>query len=53
MAPAAAIATGLGIESDGLELPLDELPPWEEARRKTFPVVSLALYSIQVPFDMS
>ena len=40
MAPAHAMSTGLGIESEGLELPLNELPPWEEAKIKIFPVVS-------------
>ncbi|KAG5642011.1 hypothetical protein DXG03_003783 [Asterophora parasitica] len=39
MAPARALPTGLGIESEGLELPLKELPPWEEARRKILPVL--------------
>ncbi|KII94299.1 hypothetical protein PLICRDRAFT_101133 [Plicaturopsis crispa FD-325 SS-3] len=39
MAPAHALSTGLGIESEGLELPFDELPPWEESRRKTFPIL--------------
>ncbi|KAL0952015.1 hypothetical protein HGRIS_008664 [Hohenbuehelia grisea] len=39
MAPARALSTGLGIESDGHELPFEELPPWEESRRKTLPVV--------------
>ncbi|KAI3619179.1 alpha-ketoglutarate dependent xanthine dioxygenase [Moniliophthora roreri] len=39
MAPARALPTGLGIESEGLELPLEELPPWEESRRKTLPMV--------------
>ncbi|KAL1741280.1 hypothetical protein HDZ31DRAFT_45769 [Schizophyllum fasciatum] len=38
MAPAHALSTGLGLESEGLELPLDELPPWEESKRKTLPV---------------
>ena len=41
MAPARANSTGLGIETEGLELPLDELPPWEEARRKTLPLVRM------------
>lgn len=40
MAPARAMSTGLGIESDGLELPLSSLPPWEEEKRKTFPMVN-------------
>lgn len=40
MAPAHALSTGLGIETEGLELPYSELPPWEESRRKTFPIVS-------------
>ncbi|KZT01178.1 Clavaminate synthase-like protein [Laetiporus sulphureus 93-53] len=39
MAPTHAMPTGLGIETEGLELPLDQLPPWEESRRKTLPVV--------------
>jgi len=39
MAPAHAMPTGLGIESEGLELPLDELPEWEEAKLKILPVV--------------
>ncbi|KAF9033449.1 Clavaminate synthase-like protein [Hymenopellis radicata] len=39
MAPAHAMSTGLGIESESLELPLSELPPWEEAKRKVLPVV--------------
>ena len=40
MAPARALPTGLGIETDGLELPMSELPDWEESKVKTFPVVS-------------
>ncbi|KIY68022.1 Clavaminate synthase-like protein [Cylindrobasidium torrendii FP15055 ss-10] len=39
MAPSRAMSTGLGIESDGLEMPLSELPEWEESRIKVFPVV--------------
>ncbi|KAK0465909.1 taurine catabolism dioxygenase [Desarmillaria tabescens] len=39
MAPTHAMPTGLGIESEGLELPLSELPPWEEAKLKILPVV--------------
>ncbi|KAJ4470884.1 taurine catabolism dioxygenase [Lentinula aciculospora] len=39
MAPAHAMSTGLGIESEGLELPFGELPSWEEERRKVLPVV--------------
>lgn len=40
MAPARALSTGLGIECEGRELPLDELPPWEESKIKVFPMVS-------------
>lgn len=40
MAPAHAKATGLGIETEGLEMPLDELPSWEESKVKIFPLVS-------------
>lgn len=39
MAPARALATGLGIVSDGLEMPLNELPEWDETGVKTYPVV--------------
>ncbi|XP_006453935.1 hypothetical protein AGABI2DRAFT_196515 [Agaricus bisporus var. bisporus H97] len=38
MAPARAMSTGLGIESEGKELPLDELPSWEESKIKVFPM---------------
>jgi len=40
MAPARALSTGLGIETEGLELPLNELPEWEESKLKILPVVS-------------
>lgn len=40
MAPAHAKPTGLGIETENLEMPLDELPAWEESKIKTFPIVS-------------
>lgn len=39
MAPAHAVPTGLGIEPEGLELPLDKLPPWEEGKVKRLPMV--------------
>jgi xanthine dioxygenase len=39
MAPAHAMPTGLGIEPEGLELPYDELPAWEESRVKIYPMV--------------
>ncbi|KAK0501128.1 taurine catabolism dioxygenase [Armillaria luteobubalina] len=39
MAHAHAMSTGLGIESEGLELPLSELPPWEEAKQKILPIL--------------
>jgi len=39
MAPARAKTTGLGIESDGLEMALDELPPWDESRQKIYPIL--------------
>lgn len=41
MAPARALPTGLGIECDGLELPPNELPHWEESRVKDLPMVSI------------
>ncbi|KAH9486196.1 Alpha-ketoglutarate-dependent xanthine dioxygenase xan-1 [Psilocybe cubensis] len=39
MAPANAMSTGLGIESEGLELPLEELPEFEESKIKTLPIL--------------
>ncbi|KAH7915747.1 taurine catabolism dioxygenase [Hygrophoropsis aurantiaca] len=39
MAPARAVSTGLGIENDGLELPLNELPEWEESKVMTLPIL--------------
>jgi hypothetical protein len=39
MGPAHAKSTGLGLECEGLEMELGALPPWEEAKRKTLPVV--------------
>ncbi|KAI0962602.1 hypothetical protein AcV7_001407 [Taiwanofungus camphoratus] len=39
MAPAHAMPTGLGIESEGLELPWSELPPWEESKLKVLPIL--------------
>ncbi|WVW86554.1 hypothetical protein I302_108604 [Kwoniella bestiolae CBS 10118] len=38
MSKAHALPTGLGIENEGLELDLEELPEWEESKIKTFPV---------------
>ncbi|KAH8992907.1 Clavaminate synthase-like protein [Lactarius akahatsu] len=38
MGPAAAHSTGLAIESEGKELPLDQLPPWTEDKIKVLPV---------------
>jgi hypothetical protein len=39
MTPAAAHSTGLKIESEGKEVPLNELTPWSEDKVKVFPVV--------------
>lgn len=39
MAPARAMPTGLGIETEGLELPLADLPEWDESKIKTLPMV--------------
>ncbi|KAH8119715.1 Clavaminate synthase-like protein [Phellopilus nigrolimitatus] len=39
MAPAHAMPTGLGIETEGLELSSDELPPWDESKVKVMPVL--------------
>ncbi|KZP22160.1 Clavaminate synthase-like protein [Athelia psychrophila] len=38
MAPAHAHSTGLGMETEGLELPYNELPPWEESKVVTLPM---------------
>ncbi|EJC98794.1 Clavaminate synthase-like protein [Fomitiporia mediterranea MF3/22] len=39
MGPARAISTGLGMETEGRELPLDQLPPWEESKIKVLPML--------------
>jgi hypothetical protein len=39
MASAHAMSTGLGIESENLELAFDQLPDWTEENVKTYPVV--------------
>jgi xanthine dioxygenase len=39
MASAHSNSTGLGIESEGLELPYSDLPSWEESKVKTLPVL--------------
>lgn len=44
MAPARSRPTGLGIESDGLEMPLNELPEWDESKIKILPMVGLDIY---------
>jgi hypothetical protein len=41
MKPAGAHSTGLTIEGEGKEVPLNELPPWTEDKIKVLPVVSL------------
>ncbi|KAF8582154.1 Clavaminate synthase-like protein [Ramaria rubella] len=38
MAPARALSTALGIQSEGLELPLNELPEWDETKIQTLPM---------------
>jgi len=43
MRTARAVSTGLGLESEGLEKPLEELSEWEEAKVKTYPFVSLTM----------
>jgi len=39
MAPARALPTGLGIENEGRELPLNELPEWDKSKVKILPMV--------------
>ena len=39
MAPARAVPTGLGIVTEGKELPLEALPEWSEDRIKVLPMV--------------
>lgn len=43
MSPSHAMPTGLGIETEGLELPLNELPAWEESKVMVLPIVSIRL----------
>lgn len=38
MAPARAMSTGLGIESDGLELDKESLPVWEDSKLQILPM---------------
>ena len=45
MSKAHALPTGLGIESECLELGEDELPEWEESKIKTYPIVRPAIDS--------
>lgn len=40
MSRARAMPTGLGIENEGLELPVEELPAWEQSKVETLPMVS-------------
>jgi xanthine dioxygenase len=51
MAPARAKSTGLGIETEGLEMPLNELPPWEESKIKISPLVRL-IYTEMVEVNL-
>ncbi|KAF8195049.1 alpha-ketoglutarate dependent xanthine dioxygenase [Pholiota molesta] len=37
MRKAKAKSTGLGLETEGAEVPLEELPQWEESKIKTYP----------------
>ncbi|KAJ3500963.1 hypothetical protein NLJ89_g9556 [Agrocybe chaxingu] len=39
MRNAKAKPTGLGLETEGLETPLEELPAWEEGKVKTYPFI--------------
>ena len=48
MSPSHAMPTGLGIEVEGLELPSDDLPPWEESKIKTLPIVSIPCCALLV-----
>ncbi|KAF9651921.1 Clavaminate synthase-like protein [Thelephora ganbajun] len=52
MAPARALATGLGIVSDGLEMALNELPEWEESKVKTYPVCWLNPVTDELHFQV-
>ncbi|KAK8849388.1 hypothetical protein IAR55_004720 [Kwoniella newhampshirensis] len=38
MSKAHALPTGLGIENEGLEMDLEDLPEWDESKIKVFPV---------------
>ena len=39
MSKAHALPTGLGIENENFEIPLEELPEWEDKKIKIFPLV--------------
>ena len=51
MASAHAMPTGLGIESEGLEIPTEELPEWEESKVKIFPLVCCLFLLSKVFYD--
>lgn len=46
MSKAHALPTGLGIESEELELPLEELPEWTDDEVKVFPIVCPVLVGV-------
>lgn len=52
MAPSRAMSTGLGIESENLELSYADLPEWEEAKVQTLPIVSykFSLHNTKLTF---
>jgi hypothetical protein len=52
MKPAAAHSTGLTIESEGKEVPLNELPPWTEDKIQVLPVVRYVLSPLLSPFTL-
>lgn len=56
MAPARSRSTGLGLETEGLELKFDDLPAWEESKTKAYPMVcgllALALSYTHMVFNV-
>jgi hypothetical protein len=49
MSKAHAVPTGLGIENEGLELPTEELPAWEESKVKVYPLVRDLIFHVIPP----
>jgi len=48
MATARSLSTGLGLETEGKEVPFSELPEWDESKVKTLPMVRVRDYGTEL-----